>query len=211
MSKSLGNVYSLDSALDEFGPMVIRFYYVNAHYRSPLDFVPGKSLEEAREAYERLNGTHQKIRALLQAEGMERGGQELPADVAQSASDALDAMESAMADDFNTREAMARLFEWVTAIQPWMPRIETLSGTALGSLSVPFRWAEEVLGLFEDGPAAMTEGWTRVVEVAIASRARARARGDFAEADRIRDELAQAGVRIEDHDGGTRWTVARES
>ena len=116
-----------------------------------------------------------------------------------------------MADDFNTREAMARLFEWVTAIRPWMPRIETLSGTALGSLSAPFRWAEGVLGLFEDGPAAMTEGWTRVVEVAIAARARARARGDFAEADRIREELAQAGVRIEDHDGSTRWTVAQES
>jgi cysteinyl-tRNA synthetase len=211
MSKSLGNVYSLDSALDEFGPMVLRFYYVNAHYRSPLDFVPGKSLEEAREAYERLDGSLQKIRTLLRAEGLERGGQELPAELAQSASDTLDAMEKAMADDFNTREAMARLFEWVTTIQPWMPRIESLSGTALGTLSSPFRWAEDVLGLFEQGPAAMTEGWSRVVEVAIAARARARARGDFTEADRIRDELARAGVRIEDHAGSTRWSVAQES
>ena len=113
MSKSLGNVYFLDDALEEFGPMVLRFYYVNAHYHSPLDFVKGKSLEEAREAYERLATPQRRIRKLLSTEGADRAGLELPAELAQASADAVDAMDTAMGEDFNTREAMARVFEWV--------------------------------------------------------------------------------------------------
>ena len=85
--------------------------------------------------------------------------------------------------------------------------MESLSGNALTQLSAPFRWAEQVLGLFEEGTPESTEGWRRVVEVAIAARSRARSRGDFGEADRIRDELARVGIRIEDHSDSTRWEL----
>jgi cysteinyl-tRNA synthetase len=183
---------------------------VNALYRSPLEFVKGKSLEEAREAYERLADPYRKIHEVLATQGMERSGREIPAELAQASANCVDAMDAAMAEDFNSREAVARLFEWVTAVQSAMPHLNALSGTAVNSLNAPFRWAQEVLGLFEEGPVAMTEGWNRVVEVAIAARARARGRGDFVEADRIRDELARVGVRIEDRSDGTHWVVAPE-
>ncbi len=86
MSKSIGNVSSLEGAIDEYGPSVVRFYYLNAGYRSPLEFEPTKSLTEAREAYGRLSRPTDRIaelpgpgrrgapRAGSLGRGRERGG-----------------------------------------------------------------------------------------------------------------------------------------
>ncbi|MCI4373705.1 MAG: cysteine--tRNA ligase, partial [Thermoplasmata archaeon] len=83
------------------------------------------------------------------------------------------------------------------------------SGDALAVLDAPYRWGEEVLGLFPRDTTSRSGAWTAVVPVAIWARARARARGDYAEADRIRDELRAAGVALEDDAAGTRWDPAR--
>jgi cysteinyl-tRNA synthetase len=207
MSKSLGNVVGLAETIDTYGPMVLRFYYVNTHYRSPLEFVRGKSLDEAREAYERLRAPYARFREALEAGGLEKPGIELPDDLTTAAGQSVEAMETAMADDFNTREAIARLFEWTTQVQNWVGRVDELSGTALGTLGMPYRWAEEVLGLFEDLQALSPEQRTAGVRVALDARARARTRGDFAESDRIRDELASAGIRLQDDGKTTRWST----
>ncbi|MCI4345080.1 MAG: cysteine--tRNA ligase, partial [Thermoplasmata archaeon] len=108
MSKSLGNVYGLDEALGVHGPEVLRFYYLNAHYRSPLDFVPGKSLEEAGEAYERLAGPARRIAAAVRSSGSAAEGGELPESVTEASETAVGELDELLADDFNTREAIAR-------------------------------------------------------------------------------------------------------
>ena len=206
MAKSLGNVVRLDDALAEFGPDVLRFYFVNALYRSSLDFEAGKSLPEAREAYERLIAPCARLHESLLRGGWERGGLELPEELARAASELPERLDATLAEDFNTREAVALLFGWSRTLGPWLDRLEGLSGNALGQLGAPYRWAAEVLGLGEHlagGEAAVDLG--PVVETALAARARARARGDFAEADRIREELARAGVTIEDSAGQSRW------
>lgn len=211
MAKSVGNVVTLDSALDEFGGPTLRFFYLNAHYRSPLDFVPGISLPEAREAFGRLMAPMERLGPELDRAGVERAGRELPEEVAQAASEVVASMDDQMADDFNSREAIARLFTWGRTVVEWYPHLDTLSSTALQQLAAPYRWAEQVLGLELPGGGSSSAALSAVVEAALAARARARARRDFAEADRIRTELGAAGVLIEDHEGTTRWTVTRST
>lgn len=209
MSKSLGNVASLTETIDKFGPGPLRLYYLNAHYRSPLTYQPGKSLEEAREAYARLTVVAERIAEILDRDGADRPGAEIPEPLADEAEQLVERLDATLAEDFNTREAIALLFGWTRRLSEELPRLEGYSGSALEELSGPFRWGEEVLGLFTRPSTGPSGAWAALVPVAIAARARARARGDFAEADRIRDELRAVGVELEDDSHGTRWRAAR--
>jgi cysteinyl-tRNA synthetase len=209
MSKSLGNVSGLSEALDEYGPMVVRFYYLNAHYRSPLDFVPGKSLEEAREAYRSLESVSKRLRSTRASAGPDRAGTTLPPTLEASALASVEQLDEVLSHDFNTREALAVLFGWATQVQEALPGADELSTESLDTLLAPFDWASAVLGLLgAEADAASSGTLAGVVRVALAARANARSRGDFAEADRIRDELAAAGVRIEDEGATSRWRLA---
>ena len=205
MSKSLGNVVGLADSLDEFGPEVLRFYYLNAHYRSPLDFVKGKSLEEAREAYRTLEGPARRI-AEARAANHDGSGTEVPEELQTAAGATVDRLDELLADDFRTREAIAELFTWGKQIGPFLDSAATLSSESLAALDAPYDWGREVLGLFARPEASAAPGpLDGVVEALLAARSRARARGDFAEADRIRAELGAAGVVVEDKGGTTNW------
>ncbi|EQD45095.1 cysteinyl-tRNA synthetase, partial [mine drainage metagenome] len=119
MSKSLGNVTSLSSAIDAEGPEVLRFYYLNAHYRNPLDFDPAASFAEAREAYRRLREPLDRLEAGAREPGP-RGGTELPEELAVAAVELEDRLDELMADDFRTRESIAELFGWGRRVLEWL-------------------------------------------------------------------------------------------
>ncbi len=209
MAKSVGNVHGLAEAIDQYGPMVVRFYYANAHYRSPLEFDPQTSLTEAREAYATLSQPADRIAAAVREGGGERDGADLPEALAEEAEQWVLKLDAALAEDFNTREAIALLFGWGRRLAGELSRLGEYSAPALELLYGPYRWGEDVLGLFARSRDGMPQGLSAVIPVAIAARSRARARGDFAEADRIRAELRAAGVELEDDAGGTRWEYAR--
>lgn len=205
MSKSLGNVRSLASTIDSEGGEVLRFYYLNAHYRNPLDFDPATSFTEAREAYRRLREPFDRLTERSRSTGP-GGTTELPDELADAADELEDRLDELLADDFRTREPIAELFGWGRRVVEWLDRTPDPSPSACETLLLPYRWGEEVLGLF---PAPDREAGDRtldrVVAAALAARARARQRGDFAEADRIRTELLAAGILVEDRGGSSTW------
>ncbi|HYA10679.1 MAG TPA: cysteine--tRNA ligase [Thermoplasmata archaeon] len=209
MSKSLGNIVALSEVLDRWGAGPVRFYFVNAQYRSPLEFDADRSLAEATEAYRRLRQPLDRLEEILARDGPDRAGADAPTPLADEATALVDRLDATLANDFDTRGAIAALFGWGRRLTERPETLDALSGPALERLRGPYDWAREVLGLFDVGSAAPSGAWRDVVEATLAARARARARGDFAEADRIRDELSRAGVAIEDGSGGTRWRLAR--
>jgi cysteinyl-tRNA synthetase len=200
MSKSLGNVTDLAATLDRWGPDVLRFFYLNAHYRSPLEFEDGKSLPGAQEAYATLSGPALR---LAEAAGKAPGTTALPEEVAQASDELVERLDELMADDFRTREVLAELFGWSRTVNGWLPKLGELDEAGREALAAPYRWAQEVLGLLE--PPTSERSAELAVGPALAARTRARARGDFAEADRIREELKAAGIVVEDGADGPRW------
>jgi len=198
MSKSLGNTLSV-SALGEkgFRPADIRYYLTGAQYRSPLDFSEA-ALGEAQSAWERLsNFVHRTAEAL----GVEStiGG-------------ALDpAFTAAMDDDLNTPAAVAVIHD---AAREGNAALDAGDDAAAARSGAGVRAMLDQLGLdpldphWDDpGDAKLTGAVDALVKIALQQRAEARARKDYAAADRIRDELAHAGITVKDTPRGPVWTV----
>jgi len=194
MSKSLGNFFTLREVLKTLRhPEVLRFFFLSSHYRGPINY----SLEQLGQSDAALTRIYTALRGL-------------PPAAAQPGAASARFTES-MDDDFNTPEALAVLQGLTREINTAraagdLPRAAALGaelaalGRALGLLEVP---AEEWFRLAPAGSIGDAE-----VERRIAARAAARARKDWAESDRIREELAALGVILEDKGGATTWRRA---
>jgi len=203
MSKSLGNsIYAADFLADA-RPVVVRYYLSATHYRSTLDYHEG-ALLEADAAYER-------IRTFLDrsATALERAG--AGADRADVVPDAFGA---ALDDDLSTPQAFAVLHDTVRAGNAALDARD-LDGTADRRAEVLAM--VRVLGIdpgdpqWTSGGAGPAEAALRVlVDRLIEERQEARSSRDFARADRIRNELAEAGVALEDTPAGTQWSIDGE-
>lgn len=198
MHKSLGNFWAVKDALALYEPDVVRFFLIHAQYRSPIDFSP-ELIDEARRSYERLRETILRIDAELR-HAPEKGNADT--ELTAATHKALRDFDEAMSDDFNTREALASLFDYVRAVNK---AIDAGAGrTAMREAAKAFRTVGDVLGLFQ-GKAEDTTLVNGLVDLLIAQREEARMRKDFAAADKIREGLAALGVVLEDSRDGVRW------
>ena len=182
MSKSLGNFFTLRDLLDKgWTGREIRYVLVNAHYRQGLNFA-FSALEDARKSLERIDRC---VDALVA-----RAKDEPAPEFAQKA---LDAFTAAVNDDLNIPKAFAALFDLV--------RETNASGTCSKAVLDVFQKMDTVLGVIFFGKAAKVEVPAEV-QALLDARAAARAAKNWAESDRLRDEIAAAGWAVKDSKDG---------
>ena len=199
MSKSLGNLITIDEFLSKYSPDVLRMLIFTGHYRKPVVFNE-ETLAAAERSLQRLRG------GLRPAVGNKSTGPE--ADTLREAIENVrEAFMKAMDDDFNTASAIAALFELVRAIN--IARDAGVSGPFYEASQRTLRELAGVLGLTLGGSPA--EGGSNnvaakpFIELLISVRADLRNAKQWALADKVRDSLKELGVTLEDAPDGTKW------
>ncbi len=192
MSKSLGNFFVLREVLENYRAEEIRYFIVSSHYRSQLNYSE-EQLDHARSALQRF------YTALQDTETVE-----VPAD-----SEYQRRFEQALEDDFNTANAIAVMFDLARDIN----RAKSEQQGAQHALASLLRYLGGIIGLLQaDAEDFLKSGGGQgaglsdvAIDELIEQRLQARADKNWADADRIRDELNAAGIVIEDGANGTRW------
>jgi cysteinyl-tRNA synthetase len=194
MSKSLGNFFTVREILARYRPEAVRFFILNSHYRSPLNYCD-ENLDDATAALTRL---YTALRGLNPA-GEEGAGESYRARFGE-----------AMNDDFNTAEAIAVLFDLAREVN----RTRSGNPEEAASLAGVLKELGGVLGLLQADPEDFLKGAAfsaadelseAEIETLIQQRLHARKNKNWAEADRIRNELKEKGIVLEDGAGGTTW------
>jgi cysteinyl-tRNA synthetase len=196
MSKSAGNFFTLRDLLEKgYAGREIRYVLVNAHYRQGLNFA-FSALDDARKSLERID----RCVDALQSKAINGLNGEMP----EFAAKALEGFTAAVNDDLNTPKAFAALFELVRETNGALPSMSPAQAAAV--LAV-FQRMDTVLGVIFFGKAAAAE-IPAEIQTLLDKRAEARKARDWAESDRLRDEIAAAGWIVKDSRDGQ--TVTRK-
>jgi cysteinyl-tRNA synthetase len=182
MSKSLGNFFTVREVLKKYDAEVVRFFILRAHYRSPINY-SAQNLDDAKNSLTRLYTALKDFSGNVSVDWKEPHAKRF---------------REAMDDDFGTPEAVAVLFDLANRVNSGEKQ---LAGQlkALGG----------VLGLLQRDPVVFFQGEAEPwIQEKIAEREAARARKDYAAADRIRKELLDKGIVLEDKAGKTTWRRA---
>ncbi len=197
MSKSLDNFFLVRDVMKEYSAPVLRFYLLNGHYRSPIDF-SDSNLAESHSAYKRLEGVYNRL------ESVSKSGEQEPEELVSKINKCNLEFLEAMNDDFNTREAMAILFQFSRFVNGF--ELELLAKSLQEKILDLFsRLGGDVLGLFTR--VEIDSDFEAKIESLIAQRNNARAAKDWNKSDSIRDKLTSLGVEIEDTSEGTIWKL----
>jgi cysteinyl-tRNA synthetase len=206
MGKSLGNFITLEEfftgkhkLLDKaWSPMTIRFFILQAHYRSTVDF-SNEALQAAEKGMERLMGALQQMEKI-------KAGDKTTFDPAQF----KEKCYAALNDDLNSPILIAHLFEGAKAINSALAGKESFTQQDLNDFrQLMLLFAEDILGLTPEHKSAAedSEVLTGVMDLLLNVRQQAKKTKDFETADRIRDELKQLGIELRDGKDGAEWEV----
>ncbi len=197
MSKSLGNLITIEEFLAQHPADVLRMMVLNSNYRSPLVYTD-EVVQQSERALERLRSALRP--ALPDATGApEATLQALQAQIEATRQGFIEAMD----DDFNTSGALAALFELVRAIN--QARSEGATNEQLAPAQAALRELTGVLGLTLEEPAAAPSAAEPFIDLLVEVRTELRKQKLWALSDRIRDRLAELGVILEDSREGTTW------
>ena len=194
MSKSLGNFFTIREVLDQYNEETVRYFMISSHYRSPVNY----SEESLKEAGVRLERLYTALKG-LNLNGVK----------AAKATEFETRFFEVMDDDFNTPQALAVLFDLVRHTNTLRAEDES---TALPFAALLVRLGG-VLGILQGDAETFLKSGSEVdeawIESMIQQRADAKKAKNFAESDRIRDELAAQGIILQDSREGTTWRIER--
>ncbi len=198
MSKSVGNVYTLSDITERgFRVSALRYLLLSAHYRKQLNFT-WVGMQQAEEALRRLTDCLNRLDTVT-------AGESHP-EMEQAAAAARAAFDAALSDDLNTAAGLAAMFDLVRAVNTAIDQ-QQIGVPDVAMLRATFEHFDQVLGVISLRRAEDAEPPMPVAEIdaAVEARQAARRARNFAEADRIRDEMAARGIIFEDSAQGTRW------
>jgi len=214
MGKSYNNVIKLTELFSgnhpelekAYAPMTVRFFILQSHYRSTLDFA-NEALQAAEKGLKRLMEPYSWFQGLTLPTGGDSGDAELDKKVRTL----LAELDDFMNDDFNTARVLANIFELVPTLNSFKSRelpLTALSYETLQLLQTRLRlYVEDILGLKheEEGGSGRLKG---VLDILIELRKEARARKDWKTSDQIRNQLAEIGIQLKDEkDGAMSWSL----
>ena len=201
MSKSLGNFRTVRQIGEQYDLQVLRFFMLNAHYRSPLNF-SADLMEAAKNSLERILEAAGKLKDRKDNAAKESiTGEEL--ELLKEAEGFVTKFEDAMDDDFNTADALAAIFELVKFANTNVD--ENSSREFAGGLYEELFKLSDVLGLKIEKKEEILD---KEIEDLIQERQAARKAKDFKRADEIRDELLKKGIILKDTREGVKWQRA---
>ena len=199
MAKSKGNFFTLDDVLARRNdPAAVRYLFLSVPYRKKLNFT-FDALAGAAAAVERIRSAAVRIGEVAASAGSKPGS--FPA--SERAQKFLSEFRAAMDDDLNTAEAQGTLFPFLREVNAAIDE-RTLDAAGARAAQDALSAADRVFGVLPKAPEVLPAE----IEARIEARNAARKRRDFAEADRLRDELAATGIILEDGPAGTRWKRA---
>jgi cysteinyl-tRNA synthetase len=184
MSKSLGNFLTIEKVLEKYSPEALRFYFLSAHYRSPLDYTE-ENLKQAEAAITRIAEFKNRLRFY------DQNSKPINIDDAKEIEKMHDEIFEAMNDDFNTPKAIGVLFDLIHKINNLIDK-----NISVSQLTPPIA----ALGLF-DSVFGVVGGEVKIakeVQKLIDEREVARKEGDFARADELREQIKNLGYEVED-------------
>ncbi len=216
MSKSLGNFFTIKEILNRYEPEVVRYFLLTAHYRSPIEF-SDVQLNEAEHSIDRYYTTFLRINDFLETAGKkDKPGS--TAEIEGLITDFMDKFRNAMNDDFNTASALGYIFELIREINKYLD--SGVSGETAGRIVTKAREllveAGGILNIFNKTPVQWYSSLMKVksiglseedLEMKIKQRQEAREAKDWGTADRIRKELLEQGIILEDKKDDTRWKI----
>ena len=202
MSKSLNNFFTVRDAAEAYGYDAIRMFMLMSHYRSPLNY-SGEILVQAKSALERLDTARKNLLFFIE-NGLDGEMTTEERSFAEGLSRDRERFCQVMDDDLNTADAVSVIFELVREVNA---AVSPASNPTKALAQVCFGVFEELSGVIGIPFSATEEGDTQI-EALIEARQAARKSKNFAEADRIRDELKAQGIILEDTPQGVKWKRA---
>ena len=201
MSKSLGNFITIREALSKVDAEVLRFYFLMSHYRSPIDFEWSK-LEQARSSLEYLYGTIQQLIDALTTDHITEREKSLLNEISILKSQFLAAMDN----DFNTPEAIATLFSIAREVNKVLSSQTFINRRTKEYVLGVFRELGGILGILQKELRKPEElPFNDLVQLLIEVRDQLRRKKQYDLADKIRENLKNLGIVLEDTATGTRW------
>lgn len=203
MSKSLGNFFTVRDVAEKFGYEPIRYLMIASHYRSPINY-SYDALEQCKAALERLYTCRDNLEFVL--ENAQPGIKDGEAEIMERMKGYRNSFIECMDDDFNTAAAMSAVFELVRDINSNVS-VSTNPSKELAEFALGlFGEFTGVLGILND---KKEDNLDAEIEALIEQRQQARKDKNWAEADRIRDELKARNIILEDTPQGVKWRVEK--